>query len=259
MSTKKDYCFVIMPFNKEMQDVYEDVIKPSIEESGIRCIRADEMVGAANIVRKIIEYIYDAKVVVADLTGKNANVFYELGIAHCFGNNTIVLSQEEVPFDVKNYKVIMYENTISGGKKLHKELVQNIKTIEEWSAGPTNPVQDFLPAEAKKVVPSAEFEALKSEFDKNRTQLTEAQKKLEELEDDKSMIDSLKAKSEELEHLREMLKLLFPPELLRGKADLAEVVEEIINQVEKDGTVSVDVNSQQPGTTTKKLTFKKVN
>jgi len=153
----------------------------------------------------------------------------------------------------------MYENTITGGKKLHKELVQNINTIEEWSAGPTNPVQDFLPAEAKKFVTAAEFEKLTSDFEVSKNHLSETQKKLLELEDDKAMIDSLKAKSEELEHLREMLKLLFPPELLRGKADLAEVVEEIINQVEKDGTVSVDVNSLQPGTTGKKLTFKKVN
>lgn len=255
MSTKKDFCFVIMPFKKDMQEVYDDVIKPAVEEAGIACIRADELVGAASIIRKIIEHIYDAKIVIADMTGKNANVFYELGIAHALGNNTIVISQEEPPFDHKSYKVIMYENTIGGGRKLHKELVQNIKTVDEWSTVPTNPVWDFLPGETKEKVPVFEFDKLKSELEAKQKLLDEVQKQLKDMQRDKAMIDSLKAKSEELEHLRNILKGLLPPELLQGKSDVVKVMEEINNKFE----VSVDESSNQSGEKSKKLTFRKVN
>lgn len=251
MSAKEDFCFVIMPFKEEMKEVYEYLIKPSVEETGIKCVRADELDGPANIVRKIVEYIYDARVIVADLTGQNANVFYELGIAHSLGNNTIVISQEDVPFDVKSYKFIKYENTAAGGRKLYKELMENVRTVEQWSKKPTNPVQDFLPDEAKKNVSAIDFEKLKAEHEAVKKQQSDTQKKLTELEKDRAQIESLKTKEKELEQMRKWFKEILPPELLQGKTDVLEAMKEI--------EVSVDETSNQLGEKSKKLTFKKVN
>jgi len=77
---EQGFCFVIMPFKDEMKGVYEGAIKPAVESLGLECIRVDEIDGSGNVVRRIIERIHEAKAVIADLTGKSANVFYELGI-----------------------------------------------------------------------------------------------------------------------------------------------------------------------------------
>lgn len=142
----QDYAFVIMPFTNEMDEVYSVVIKPAVEDSGhLSCLRAAEI--SPSILRGIVEGIRDATVVIAELTGKNANVFYELGIAHALGNNVIMLTQDvdEVPFNVRPYKIISYSRTLTGANTLGHELRREIATLRQWSTGPTNPVQDFLP------------------------------------------------------------------------------------------------------------------
>jgi hypothetical protein len=144
MSDEK-LCFVIMPFREELNEVYEYGIKPAVIESGYRCIRADESIGIGNITRVIIEHILQADVIVADLTGHNPNVFYELGVAHSVGNKTIMITQdiESIPFDISPYHIISYELTFKGAQRLREQLLKEIRNIDSWSRCPTNPVQDF--------------------------------------------------------------------------------------------------------------------
>jgi hypothetical protein len=144
MSDEK-LCFVIMPFREELKEVYEYGIKPAVIESGSRCIRADESISIGNITRDIIEHILQADVIVADLTGHNPNVFYELGVAHSVGNKTIMITQdiESIPFDISPYRIISYEQTIEGAQRLREQLLKEIHNIDSWSRRPTNPVQDF--------------------------------------------------------------------------------------------------------------------
>ena len=82
-------CFVIMPFGMVGTEdhtrnlkIYRQLIKPVVEECGYESIRADELEHFGNITRDIIELLYESDLVVADLSGKNANVFYELGVRH---------------------------------------------------------------------------------------------------------------------------------------------------------------------------------
>lgn len=134
-----------MPFHKELQEVYEYSIKPSIIDAGYECIRVDELIGQVNITKSIIESIFKADIIVADLTGNNPNVFYELGIAHAISNKTIMLTQDiqAAPFDIKSYRVIQYDQTVQGSHLLKEKLTKEIKRYNEWKRIAANPVQDY--------------------------------------------------------------------------------------------------------------------
>ena len=81
----KNNCFVIMPFSSLFNIEYERVIKPAIEECGLRCVRGDEIFSMPHILEDIWKSIRECRLVIAELTSQNANVFYELGIAHAIG------------------------------------------------------------------------------------------------------------------------------------------------------------------------------
>lgn len=112
-------CFVIMPFAKEFDDIYKNVIKTSVENFGITCRRADEIYLPTPIYKDICEHIEKAKFLIADLTGRNANVNYELGLAHALQKPVIILSQliNDVPVDFRNLRVIVYSK-----RDLHGQL-----------------------------------------------------------------------------------------------------------------------------------------
>ncbi|MCI0443939.1 hypothetical protein L0152_12095 [bacterium] len=106
-------CFVLMPFHTGMKQVYTDAIKPACEKANFKPLRADELIGPYNIHRDIIKYIFSSDVIIADLTGWNPNVFYEMGVAHTLDNKTMMIIQEgeKLPFDIGNYRCIYYEPT----------------------------------------------------------------------------------------------------------------------------------------------------
>lgn len=122
--------FVIMPLRKEFDEVYQDIIKPAVVEVGILPVRADEIYSRNAIIDDIWLYIQKSAWVIADLTGRNPNVFYELGLAHAIGRNPILLTQniDDVPFDLRHWRCIEYQQTIRGGKYLAEALK---KTIQE--------------------------------------------------------------------------------------------------------------------------------
>jgi hypothetical protein len=146
MKDKKKSCFVLMPFAEKYREVYEQVYKPVCEANNLRCWRVDEIARPGSITNDIVEGIIDADVVLADLTSKNPNVFYELGIAHTVGNKTIMTSQnrEDVPFDIASFRIIFYEQSISGSKKLATALDTAIKELLKALDRTNNPVQSVL-------------------------------------------------------------------------------------------------------------------
>lgn len=144
--TEKKVCFVLMPFADKYLEVYEQVYKPVCESNGIKCWRVDEISLPGSITRDIVQGIIDADIIIADLTSKNSNVFYELGIAHSVGNKTIMTCQStaDVPFDIANYRVILYDQTITGSKALAKKLSAAIKELLLALDRTNNPVQSVL-------------------------------------------------------------------------------------------------------------------
>jgi hypothetical protein len=116
IQTVEPFCFVLMPFREEefQQAIYFDVIKPFIEnEFNILCYRVDEDDLPDRIDNKIYTYILRAAFVVAEVTTRNPNVFYELGLAHMLEKYCIILTQtphSEVPFDINRISSEPYNN-----------------------------------------------------------------------------------------------------------------------------------------------------
>ncbi len=107
-----DSCFVMQPFLDPLGNYYESIYKPAIKKAGLTAIRADaEIFGTGKIIDQIWQGINSAKVLVAELTSRNANVFYELGLAHALKKPVILVSsnQDDVPFDIRHVRVVYYD------------------------------------------------------------------------------------------------------------------------------------------------------
>ena len=116
MSTQpKPFVFVIMPFSEEFEDVYLAGIKPACERAGAYAERVDEQIFREQILQRVYNQISKADIIVADMSGRNANVFYETGYAHALGKNVILITKvvEDIPFDLKDFPHIVYEGRIA--------------------------------------------------------------------------------------------------------------------------------------------------
>jgi hypothetical protein len=106
-----DTCFVMMPFGEWFDRYYAEIYVPAIKEAGFEPVRADELLTTGSVVEQIWEQIEKAKLLLADLSGKNPNVFYELGLAHAAKKPVVFTAGqvEDVPFDLRHLRVIIYE------------------------------------------------------------------------------------------------------------------------------------------------------
>jgi hypothetical protein len=120
----------MMPFSSPFTTVYEDV-KAVLEANGYHCQRADDMWIHAQIMTDIIELICTSAVVVCDLSQKNPNVFYEVGIAHTLAKEVVLItqSQDDVPFDLKAIRHLSYLNNGEGRAKLAKQVLFRIQAV----------------------------------------------------------------------------------------------------------------------------------
>ncbi len=106
---KKNSIFVIMPFSPKWSSKVWRVIKEETNRLGYNTIRSDEQYGH-QVLEDIWKGICEASIVIADVTGRNPNVFYELGIAHVLGRRVLLLAQDvhDIPFDTRIYRHILY-------------------------------------------------------------------------------------------------------------------------------------------------------
>lgn len=112
MSEAERVCFVIMPFDPELHYFYLCLKQHIRHHHGIRCERADAQVLTKPILDKINDFIQKADVIIADCSGRNPNVFYELGIAHAHEKKVILITKDaicEAPSDIRHYEFIRYE------------------------------------------------------------------------------------------------------------------------------------------------------
>ena len=119
ITTPKFLVFVLMPFTQEFDDIYELGIKAACAEAGAYAERVDEQIFPSSIRERIYNQIAKADLIVADMTGKNPNVFYEVGYAHALGKKVILLTQnsKDIPFDLNDFQHIIYENKIMNLKR----------------------------------------------------------------------------------------------------------------------------------------------
>lgn len=166
----KPKCFVIMPFGGWFDKYYIDIYIPAIEAAGFEAKRADDLYRPGNIVNDIWTYTKEATVLLADLTNKNPNVFYELGLAHAITKPAILItaSMEDVPFDLRSLRVIDYDkNSPKWGDLLQdritKSLLETLKNPKD--AIPPTFFEVDKTEKIKVSVESKELLELKNELD----------------------------------------------------------------------------------------------
>jgi hypothetical protein len=138
-STKpKPFVFVLMPFDATFDDIYKFGIKGAAEDASAYAERIDEQIFSEGILDRVFNQINKADVVVADMTGRNPNVFYEVGYAHALGKIVLLLTQDasDIPFDLKHH-----QHTVYGGKieTLRKELTAKL----EWAIRESRNIQSI--------------------------------------------------------------------------------------------------------------------
>lgn len=122
-------CFVIMPFSNTYDKIY-NVIRKTMKKIGYECLRADEIFETRNIIDVVNERIIRAELIIADLTKSSPNVFYELGYAHAYGKNTILMAQNEndVPFDLRHRQYFIYETGANMNDSISSKLKMYVRT-----------------------------------------------------------------------------------------------------------------------------------
>jgi response regulator RpfG family c-di-GMP phosphodiesterase len=153
---KKKKCFVIMPFSAttscnqdHWSEIFENTIKAAVDESGFNyeCFRASCVIG--NIIKDIIDHLNKSDVVIADMTDRNPNVFYELGVRHALKDATILITQNmnDIPFDLRHYAAIEYDWKTKKGRDNFKEEIKRVFLKIESDPARNNtmsPVRQYL-------------------------------------------------------------------------------------------------------------------
>ena len=190
-------CFVIMPFGKndatsrQFMGVFQSILKPAAESAGYSVRRADTEQTPGNITSEIIKDLASADMVIADLTGGNANVFFELGIRHVLrksGTVHVVDKNEPIPFDVHQYRVVEYSTHLADIPGVTAEITEAIRRREDQGSHSDNPVHDTLvglPADFRSIGEEAQLQ----EIEKLRAALRDANRDRESLADRLAELD----------------------------------------------------------------------
>lgn len=134
---QKGNCFVLMPFGEHVlrdgqkfdwDHLYDVVIKETINQAQMKPLRADGIDGAKPLLERLWEGIQEAEIIVADLTGRSANVMFELGLAHVIGKRILILTMDpdDVPVDLGHFVQIRYSKDGLGLVQLAQQLQRNL-------------------------------------------------------------------------------------------------------------------------------------
>lgn len=151
-------CFVIMPIsntegyeNGHFAKVYNDIIKPAVESAGYKSIRFDEVVSSNLIQLDIVERLISVPLAICDISSRNPNVFYELGLRHAFNKPVVLMKDNITPnaFDISSFRYIEYTKEmgyrdVTSVIKQLKEAISS--TVNDWQVGKgVNSIIKLLP------------------------------------------------------------------------------------------------------------------
>jgi len=121
--------FVLMSFDPEFTPIYKDHITNAVKSVGLTVGRADDFFTVHSVMADVWTAVCGARVVIADCTGRNPNVFYEIGMAHTVGKPVILMTQNEsdVPFDLRHIRYIKYAYTPPGMRDFEATMIQTIR------------------------------------------------------------------------------------------------------------------------------------
>lgn len=182
----RPYCFVLMPFSRkidesgrvvEFDQVYDTIIRPAVEESGLTPIRADEEIFGGIIHKPMFERLMLCDYAIADLTTANANVFYELGIRHGIRPHSTILifaKGMRLPFDVAPLRALPYKLDSFGipiEADIHREKI--MKRLKECR----NPIDDSPVFQLVSNMPRIDIARLKTDTFRDTVEYSHAMKK----------------------------------------------------------------------------------
>ncbi len=121
---------VMMPFDMAFNGVYEK-LKEITSVLDLHCRRADDIWENPAIIQDVVSLIDHSRVVICDCSGRNPNVFYEIGIAHTLGREVILLTQSEhdIPFDLRHLRYVKYLNNSEGLLALGEVISSRLRTL----------------------------------------------------------------------------------------------------------------------------------
>jgi hypothetical protein len=169
-------CFVIGPFGGWNDAYYEQIHRPAVEAARLVARRGDDIYLATAIVHDIWQCIKKSRVLLADLTGKNANVFYELGLAHALGKPVVLLAQDlaDVPFDLRALRVITFDiRDPQWGDALKRKITSALSEVL------SSPTQAVLPGSGKRKAATSPQSTI-------QTRIGELQSRIDRLTDARS-------------------------------------------------------------------------
>lgn len=139
--TEEKVAFVISPIGdqdsperKRADQILKHVIEPTVKEFKYKTVRADKISKPGIITNQIIDHIMNDELVIADLTGHNPNVFYELAVRHVIQKPIIQIIQkgEKIPFDVSTQRTIEIDHKdLDSAEEARNELQKQIKAVEK--------------------------------------------------------------------------------------------------------------------------------
>ena len=212
-------CFVIMPISnqKDYDDghfklVYEDIIKPSIEANGMKSIRADETKNTNLIQLDILKRIIETPIAICDMSSKNPNVFYELGMRQAFDMPTVLIKDENTnaPFDISGLRYVTYNKAMK-----HRDVIEAIKELTE-SIHDTYAKKDDK-SEINSLIRLMEFSspAILNPINISDTEKIERLQELELFEIKNNMKEMMAMQSTILANVRDMQNVVYSNENIR--------------------------------------------
>ena len=147
-------CFVIAPIGEPESDtrkrsdqVLKHIIRPAVESCGYEAVRADEIDRPGIITSQVIQRVVSDPLVIADLTERNPNVFYELAVRHALRKPLIQMIQkgERIPFDVAGTRTVQFDHhDLDSVETARKEIVEQIKSLEQDTTDIETPISVSL-------------------------------------------------------------------------------------------------------------------
>lgn len=134
MKNDEKKAFVIMPFHEPYDEYYQALFVPALYNAGYKAVRGDDMFTPHPIMLDIQKAICESDLILCEMSERNPNVFYELGLAHAIGKPAILISrkEEDIPFDLRHIRVVIYDYTRPGWEaRLLSNITAAAKTIDE--------------------------------------------------------------------------------------------------------------------------------
>jgi tetratricopeptide (TPR) repeat protein len=198
MSDDRKVCFVVMGFGKktdyesgrtlDLDATYEAIIRPAVEQAGLRCIRADEVTHSGVIDLEMYELLFRADLVVADISTGNSNAIYELGVRHALcPNSTIVMKEDagRLYFDLNHVSTFHYRHLGEDiGAREAGRAARDLRLLIEAalaSGKPDSPVYTFLPRLRRPMLSEEEFAELVDEMEAEQNRFADLIRQAEQL------------------------------------------------------------------------------